>query len=457
MKILLLGLSHKTAPIQIRERLAFTPAILRSALTHFGSIHAQAHLEDVHEGVILSTCNRLEVYALVHHPEIATAAIINLLSQSYDIAPAAFSDYVYIYHDEEAIRHLMQVAAGLDSMVLGEPQILGQVKEAYQAALSQGAAGTVLSALFRAAIHTGKRARTETAISVNPASVSSVAADLAGYLLGDLSTQQVLLIGAGEMGAIAVKALINRGVSNVIVANRTYENAAQLARAWGGKAINFQQLPAALSKANIIITCTGAPHPILDRVLLEPAMTARPNHPLFIFDIAVPRDVEANVTEIPHVHLFDIDDLQSQADKHLAERESEIPLVAKIVNEEANHFLEWLSSLEVTATITALRQQAEQWRQDELERLFNRLNLDEQGQKLVVTMSHRLINKILHEPMLCLKKEAAQGNGAAYITTVRHLFSLDKVANQKRDGKNQLAEPVELAASKPCYSSNFGG
>ncbi len=430
MNILLIGLSHKTAPIEIRERHAFSPAMLRSALTHFDATHTQAHLQDVKEGVILSTCNRLEIYALVRDPQIAKNAIIEFLSHICSVAPKVFSNHLYTYHNEEAVRHLMRVASGLDSMVLGEPQILGQIRDAFEAALSQQAAATVLSALFRAAIHTGKRARTETAIGLNPASISSVAANQAAQQLGDLSQRQVLLIGAGEMGAIAVRALLKRSASNIVVANRTFKNAEQLAKAWGGQAITFQQLPEAMAGADIIITSTGAPHTILNRDLLEPVMAGRLNRPLFIIDIAVPRDVDPNVTEIPNVQLCDIDDLQQQADENVRERESEIPRVEVIVEEEVTQFLEWFSSLEVASAITGLRQQAEQLRQSELERLFNRLDFDERERKLVATMSHRLVNKILHQPTLCLRREAANGNGAAYISAVRQLFSLDAKMNK---------------------------
>ncbi len=433
MNILMIGLSHKTAPVEVREKLAFTHTMLRSSLTHFDHLHPQAHLEDVREGVILSTCNRLEVYMLVRDPGVARQAIIDFLARACDVAPELFTEHLYICQNEEAVHHLFRVAAGLDSMVLGEPQILGQITEAYEAALSQGAAGTVLSALFRAAIHTGKRARTETAIGVNPASISSVAAALAGQLLGDLSERQVLLIGAGEMGAIAVRALQRRGVSKIVVANRTYKNAEQLAREWGGRAITFQQLTEAMVTADIIITSTGAPHTILNRELLEPAMAPRQNRPLLIIDIAVPRDVDPDVTEIPHVHLHDIDDLQSQAQDNVRERASEIPHVEVIVQEEMADFLEWLASLDVVSTITDLRRQVEEIRQRELDRLFNRLNLDEHERELVATMSHRLVNKILHEPTLRLKQEAANGNGVLYISTMRQLFLLDEV--ESKNGK----------------------
>lgn len=434
MKILLIGLSHKTAPVEVREKLTFTPTMLRSALTHFDHTHPQAHLQDVREGVILSTCNRLEVYTLVRDWETAQEAIIHFLSRACAVSPELFAKHLYFCHDEEAVNHLFRVASGLDSMVLGEPQILGQITDAYEAALSQGAAGTVLSALFRAAIHAGKRVRTETAIGVNAASVSSVAAGLAAKLLGNLSERQVLLIGAGEMGATAVKALQRRGVSQIVVVNRTYENAEKLASGWGGRAATFQQLPEALAAADIVITSTGAPHIILTRELLEPAMAVRPNRPLFIIDIAVPRDVDPDVIEIPQVHLRDIDDLQSQAEDNVRERESEIPHVESIVQQEAGQFLKWLASLDVVSTITDLRQHLEEVRQRELDWLYHRLDLDERERDLVANMTQRLVNKILHEPTLRLKAEAATGNGAIYISTMRQLFLLNEVTTKLETG-----------------------
>jgi glutamyl-tRNA reductase len=432
MKVLLVGLSHKTAPVEIRERLDFSSNALRSILTHFDANHKQAHLEDVREGVIVSTCNRMEVYALVRDAEVAKEGIVHLLSRACETAAEVFSKHLYSYEDEAAVQHLFRVACGLDSMVLGEPQILGQITDAYEAALSQGSAGTVLSALFRAAIHAGKRARTETKIGVNPASISSVAAGLAHNLLGDLSRQHLLLIGAGEMGAIAVKAMIKRGVSKITVINRTFKNAEELAGSWGGRALTFQQLPEALVEADIIISCTGAPHMILDRELVGSAMPERPRRPLFILDIAVPRDVDPTVCELPGVFLYDIDDLQNQAEDNVRERALEIPRVEIIVEEEVGQLLAWLSSLDAVATITDLRHQIEQFRQLELERLFNKLDLDPRERELVATMSHRLINKILHQPTLRLKEESAHGNGAAYTYAVRQLFSLD-IPGQKNE------------------------
>jgi glutamyl-tRNA reductase len=279
---------------------------------------------------------------------------------------------------------------------------------------------------MRGAIHTGKRARTETTISVNPSSVSSVAAGTAVELLGDLSQANVLLVGAGEMGAIAAKALLARGASDIVVANRTFANAAELAATLQGRAMTFQQLPAAMVEADIIITSTGAPHTILDRELVEPAMVARPDRPLFIIDIAVPRDVDPNVTELDQVYLRDIDSLQEQANDNVQEREAEIPHVEMIVAEETGLYMDWFSSLGVVPTITDIRQQMEQLRQRELEHLFRRVDLDERERELVMKMSHRLVNKILHEPTTRLRREAANGNGPRYTSVLRHLFALDR-------------------------------
>ncbi len=425
MKILLLGLSHKTAPVEIREHLDFNQNRLRSTLTHFDTNHSKAHLTDVHEGIILSTCNRMEIYALVQDPQVAARDIIKLLSRSCGVSPELFAEHLYTFKDEEAAGHLFKVAAGLDSMVLGESQILGQVTDAYEAALSQRAAGTVLSALFRAAIHAGKRVRTETQIGVNPSSISSVAAGLAEQLLGNLPEQHVVLFGAGKMGAIAVRALRKRGVFRITVANRTFRNAEALAREWGGKAITFQQMPEALVSADIVITSTGAPHTIINRQLLEPAMNMRPDRGLFIIDIAVPRDVDSDVTELPNVYLRDIDDLQGQADNNVAAREAEIPRVKTIVKEEVSGFLKWYASLDVVSTITQLRSHIEELRLRELKQLFNRLDLDEREQEMVKRMSHRLVNKILHQPTRRLKNQAAEGNGVLYVSAIRHLFVLD--------------------------------
>lgn len=456
MKLLLMGLSYKTAPVEIREQLDFSAAVLRSVLTHFDSTHEQAHLPEVTEGLILSTCNRMELYAVVRRSETAVPAIIELLSRACDTSPAAFAEHLYIKEDSEAIDHLFHVACGLDSLVLGEPQILGQVTDAYEAALSQKSAGMVLSRLFRAAIHAGKRARTETRIGMNPASISSVAANLAQRLLGgDLAVKQLMLVGAGEMGQIAAKALVRRGLQRVVVVNRTFETAQTLAHTLGGRALTFPQMAAAVPETDILISATGAPHMVVNKAMLASPMQQRANRPLFIIDIAVPRDVDHDVTDLPNVHLRNIDDLGGQAADNVQERQQEVPLVDAIIAEEVEQILTWLSTLDVVSTITDLRRECEQLRRTELERLFNKLDISERERELVATMSHRLVSKILYKPTVRLKHEAACGDGATYTSTVRDLFELEPsepaaAANGDRPAKNSSGETVRReTAARP--------
>jgi glutamyl-tRNA reductase len=424
--ILCLGLSHTTAPLAIRERLTFSHSTLRAALARFGPVHCSEGPQGIAEAAILSTCNRLEIYALVQNPDQALDTLVAFLSEARDVPADSFRDHLYSHVDEEAVRHLMCVAAGLDSLVLGEPQILGQVVDAYEAAMSTGATGTVLAALFRAAIHTGKRARTETAISTSAASISSVAVQLASHVITDLSACEVLVLGAGEMGELAVRALMDRGARGLLVANRTYHRAVQLAEQWDGEAMTFERLAEGLERADIVISATDAPHSILHRAEVEAAMQARQDRPLFVIDIAVPRDVDTDVGDLPDVHLYNVDDLQSQVENNLDGRRAEVPHVEDIVNEETPAFMDWLASLEVVPTISQLRTHAESIRYAEVELALNRLDgLSENERKIVEKLSTRLINKLLHQPITCLKDEAASGNGVVYTQATRHLFGLE--------------------------------
>lgn len=425
-QLLCLGLNHTTAPLAIREQLSFAPTPLHAALARFGPMHCSERPLGIAEAAILSTCNRLEIYALVKDAGQATDSLVDFLSEARNIPPETFHDHLYSFVDEEAAAHLMKVAAGLDSLILGEPQILGQVVEAYQAAMTHGAVGTVLSRLFRAAIHAGKRARSETSISASAASVSSVAVLLASRVFGDLSNCEVLVAGAGEMGELAVRALMERGARGLLVANRTYDRAVQLARQWDGEAMTFERLGEGLAQADIVISATNAPHTIIGRAEVEAAMRVRQERPLFVIDIAVPRDVDTEVGTLPGVHLYDIDDLEDQVESNLDGRRAEVPRVESIVEEELGAFMGWLASLEVVPTISQLRQQAEALRSAEVERALNRLDtLSEAEREVVLKLSTRLVNKLLHEPITCLKEEAANGNGVAYTQAMRHLFGLE--------------------------------
>jgi glutamyl-tRNA reductase len=427
MHILCLGLNHVTAPIVLRERLTFPAPALKAALARFGC-GRYSHPGSITEFTILSTCNRLELYGLLQNdspdPGDSFAAFVDFLVETRGVSAIEFEAHLYRYVGAEAVEHLCNVAAGLDSMILGEPQILGQVADAYEAALTTGACGPVLSALFRAAIRAGKRARTETGISRNPASVSSVAVRLAEQSVGELASRRVLVIGAGEMGELAVEALRARGVRQVTVVNRTYRRAVELAGRWDGEALSFEYLPQAIHAADIVISSTGAPHIIIGAEMARQAMADR-TRPLAVIDIAMPRDVDPAVGDIPGVHLYDLDQLHTRLEGAIAERHSEVPRVEAIVAEEVSGFDAWLRGVDMMPVVADLRAKAEHIRQRELERTLRSLpDLDPETRRHLERFSESLVNKLLHEPTRQLRTEAGNGHAAEYAQAVRHLFGL---------------------------------
>ncbi len=433
MHILTIGLNHKSSPVELREQLSFTPATLCAFLNQLNqpmSTTKSCPLKSHHnliETIVVSTCNRLEYYALTSHPEQASQEIIHLLSQTFQLEPIIFEPHLYHLQDEVAVNHLMRVAAGLDSMVLGESQILGQLVAAHQSALAHNTAGTVLSRLFEMAIHAGKRARTETGIGLNPASVSSIAVHLAQQHIGDISDQVVMILGAGEMGHQAVKVLVSHGVKKLLIASRTKEHADQLATQWEATALTYDHLETGLIQADLVICATAAPHIVLHENQVAQAMAFRPERPMLIIDIALPRDVETSVADVAGVHLYNIDHLQNQIADNLKARRKEIPKVETIITQETTAFMNWHRSLGVVPTITSFRQQFETIRQQELERTLNRLpDLSEQEQKVIAELTNRLLNKFLHEPTVRLRAEAARGNGVVYTLALHELFALTK-------------------------------
>jgi glutamyl-tRNA reductase len=422
MHILCLGLSHHTAPVELREHLNLSASTIAAALARFGCGSAERPA-GYQELVILSTCNRLELYAAAHTDDFAP--LIALLSESSGRPRGEFEHSLYRYTEDDAVLHLCKVAAGLDSMIVGETQILGQVTEARSAALGQGAAGPVLSALFLTAIRAGRRARAETGISRNPASVSSAAVRLAEERVGSLANAQVLVVGAGEMAELALAALVRRGVTGVTVVNRTDERAQQLAQRWQARALTFERLADALATADIVVTSTGAPHMVIFPHMVEAAMAQRPDRPLVLVDIAVPRDVDPGVNAIPHVHSYDLDDLQAHASTTVAERRREVPAVEAIVAEEATAFESWARGLDALAVITGLRARADAIRSAEVEKTLRRLaHLDEEDRRRIEALSEALVNKLLHEPTVRLKAEAGNGHAAEYASVVSYLFGL---------------------------------
>jgi glutamyl-tRNA reductase len=427
MQILCLGLSHQTAPVELRERVSYHAGAQKAALARLGCGHANRPAELI-ELAILSTCNRLELYAFAHTDRFEP--LLQFIGDTTGVPISELTPHLYRYTQDEAVLHLGRVASGLDSMILGEPQILGQVTEAYELGLGQRSIGPVLSTLFRYAIHTGKRARTETAISRNPASASSIAVRLAEETVGNLSTTQTVIVGAGDMAELAVEALRLRGAQHVTVVNRTHDRAQQLADRWQAAALTFEHLPEALLDADIVITSTGAPHILITRPLVEAIMQQRPDRPLAFVDIAVPRDVDPDVDQLPNVRYYDIDDLETRLSGSLAERQQEVPQVETIITAEAEAFLAWLKSLEIMPVISDLRAKADGIRRAEVDKTLRQLKgLSEADRQRIEAMSEALVNKLLHDATLRLKAEAGNGHAAEYAAAIRHLFALSTSAD----------------------------
>lgn len=421
--ILCLGLSHQTASVAIREQLAFTPHRLEASLARFGCSE-DIRFNTFRELVILSTCNRVEMYAVTASPCFDTLEAFLAETQSVNISE--ISPLLYRLQGEFAIQHLLKVAAGLDSAVIGEPQILGQVTDAYSAARRHGTVGKILSRLFQTAIQAGKRARTETAISHNPASVASVAVKLISQFVTDLPKARIMVLGAGEMAELAVEALRKRGASQILVVNRTLQRAQELAQRWNGQAAALEMLLELLPDVDVIITSTGAPHTVVQASMVSKAMEKRSARPMVFMDIAVPRDVETEVGKIAGVHLFDMDDLSDRLETALAQRASQIPQVVEILAQEEACFNEYLATLDVVPIIIKMRQQADAIRINELEKAIRRIpNLAPDTQQHINALTKSIVNKILHSPTVRLREEASGPHAVDYAEITRGLFGLD--------------------------------
>jgi len=426
MHLICVGFSHHTAPVELREQLSFGGSKLRAGLEQLRPAPTPPPLE-IHEAVILSTCNRLEIYALSQDADAGVARISQFLSDFHRAPESSFAPHLYIHQDDAATRHLFRVAAGLDSMIVGESEILGQVRRAHEIARGQGAAGHILSALFEKAVRAGRRVRHETAINERPASVPSAAVELACEQRGTLEGATVLVVGAGDMGALTAKALMAHGTDGIIVSNRSYPRAVELANQWDGCAVTFDRLAEAMQEADIIISATGAPHPIIKSDMVAEVMDQRPHRPLLIIDIAVPRDVELAVGEMAGVSLHDIDALRSRVDNNLTQRKAEIPLAETIAAEEAENFMAWFHARDVVPTIVDLRSQAEAVREAEVSRALRQLHhLSDQERETINILSRRIVNKLLHEPTVRLKRHANGHSGFYYTETLRELFALDE-------------------------------
>lgn len=420
MHILALGLNHTSAPVQLRERLNFSEDQIRASLARLTCGHIASPLSEM---VILSTCNRIEIYAASNH--LAFAELEAFLSDTHDVPVDQLRPHLYRFKDQEAVRHLYEVAAGLNSLVVGEPQILGQVTKALELARGQNAAGPMLNRLFQAAIHTGKRARTETAISRNPASVSSLAASVAERVVHPIADAQVVILGAGEMAELAVEALRKRGANRILVVSRPMKRAQDLVQRWNAQATTFENIHTALTAADILISSTSAPHSIISADMVRSAMSNRGPRPLVLIDIAVPRDIDPDAKDIPHVKLYDMDNLNDHLENSVAERMAEVPQVKAIVEEEALEFEEYMSSLQMIPIIADMRKQAETIRQNVLKKSLNRMpDLTEKERNHIEAMTLALVKKILDAPTQRLRAEASCPHAPEYATVARTLFDL---------------------------------
>lgn len=409
--LILLGINHNTAPIEVRERLAIAPSRLADAT------RALAHQPGIREALILSTCNRVELLTVQDAAQTSTAenpGTLNFLYEYLNIPATDLQPHLYEFREREAVRHLFRVASSLDSMVVGEPQILGQVKEAYTVGRDVGAVATTLEGLLQKAFTVAKRVRTETQIGSSSVSIASVAVDLARKIFGSLEGKTVLLVGAGKMSELAARHLIQQGANSILVANRTQSRAEQIAKEFNGQIIPFDQIYEQADRADIVITSTGAPQKIFGRSHGQHFLHRRRNRPMFFIDIAVPRDVDPRMNEVEGCFVYDIDDLQQVAQANLADRSREAEAAETIVTREVDKYLQRLQSLNAVPVIQSLQQYAETLRQSELRRAQSKLaTLNPDQREAVEALTRSLTAKFLHHPLTGIRQAAQQGDAQA--------------------------------------------
>jgi len=422
VKIVLLGANHLSAPLELRERLAVEdpgPPLQKLVAG-----------DEIEEAVLLSTCNRVEVVALSRTPEAARRRLHRFFS--HDLAGADgiadeddLRDHLYEYSGGEAVGHVMRVASALDSMVVGEPQILGQTKEAHRASVECGACGPILGRLFQSAFAAAKRVRTETRVGQRPVSVARVAVELAEDIFEDFEDKRALLVGAGKMIEMALRLLRSKGLESIAVANRTPERAARLAAEFGATAHGLDELPHLLSQADMVLTSIGGARPILTTSLVSDALRTRRNRPIFVIDIGVPRNADPEINRLDNVYLYDIDDLASLADENAEERRREMVRAEAIVMEERQRFDGWFTALRAVPTIRHLRARVEEIRRNQVNRALARHFIEEEQREAVDALTRSIVNKLLHAPISRLRREAEREEGMAYLEAARVLFDLD--------------------------------
>lgn len=420
MGFLAFGINHNTATVDVRERVAFAPDQLADALLQFRDETLSG------EVAILSTCNRTEIYCTQEQAD--AGGLIDWLAQYHGLDPAALMRCSYVHKNAAAVQHVMRVAAGLDSMVLGEPQILGQMKDAWQSARTAGTLGPYLDRLFQSTFNTAKQVRTDTTIGANPVSVAYAAVSLARQIFADLSRSTALLIGAGETTALVARHLSDQGVRKIIIANRTLERAQALSEPLGGRAITLDQIPDVLAECEIIITSTASPLPILGKGAVERALKQRRHRPMFMVDIAVPRDIEPEVAKLPDVYLYSVDDLSEVIEENKRSRQDAAQEAERLVELGTDEFMQRLRAREAVDVLKRYRQRAEQTRDEELEKAMARLSRDADPASVMRQMARALTNKLLHEPSVQLKRMSAEGRSESLSLAIE-LFALEDDTN----------------------------
>ena len=420
MNIIVVGLSHNTAPVELRERLAVPESRMGEALTRLVSYTS------VKEGMFLSTCNRVEVYAVVSDREIGFTQVQDfLVSTHFSLSADELFPHVYRYADESTIKHLFRVASSLDSMVVGEPQVLGQVKDAFELTLAHRASGVILNKFVKKAISVGKAVRTQTRIAEYAVSVSYAGVELAKKIFSSLKDQTVLLVGAGEMGKLAARHLVNSGVKQIMVTTRNTHRALNLAEQFNGKVIPFEDFRSVLPKADIVICATGAPYYVISTEDIQSAIRQRMNRPMFLIDISVPRNIDPAGKDVDNAFVFDIDDLKTHVGQNQEERRKEADKAEALVKDEVDVMLSWIRGLEATPTIVALRKRAEEIKRSEVNKVLSRLeNVSLKDQDVIEGLASAIVNKLLHGSLVTLKSEAQSKNGFAFIEAARRFFDL---------------------------------
>ena len=434
MDVLVIGINHKTAPVEIRETLSFSGEEVGRSLRRV------LELPEFAENMILSTCNRVEIYATTRDVERGAVALKNFLAEYHGISLGEFEQSLYVHLGRAAIRHIFRVASSLDSMVVGEPQILGQIKEAHNIAANHNASGIILNKLMHRAFHVAKRVRTETKIGNSAVSISYAAVELAKKIFGTLEGKAVMLLGAGEMAELAAKHLVAGGAKRVIVVSRTYQSAVNLAMAFNGEAIEFDGFHERLEGVDIVISSTGAPHHILRHEDVLGVIKARKNKPMFFIDIAVPRDIDPKVNEIENVYLYDIDDLQEVVDVNRERREREARRAEEIVEEEVLKFYHWHTSLDVVPTIVSLKEKLEEIRKRELSKTLSSFTqITEKERRSLEALTSAIVKKILHDPINFLKSPDLNTHTNVYVDALRKLFRLEIEGEEeaKRQGGDE--------------------